>query len=303
MTSDQRAARLLRWYPPVWRDRYGEEFAQLLAAEIDERPTDWRRTFDVAASGVLARFTARGLRPGAVQSPALAMTTVVAMISAFAAAGLSLWSQLRVATNSAMSTSAATSGTVLLSLGGGALAVLIVLALAPLLPSIGRSLRRDRRLLMPLGGMTAALAVLAIGGHHFATQRDLVGGGASFGRAMTLSISTYWAHPATWLSQSIAVQLWMIASPICFAIVVMSSARLVRRLEMSPAVRRYEARLAVTAAILMLPVTSAAGWWVIGSQSDPGSVLQAGSLDVVLIAAMAAAASATLVAGRRIRSC
>jgi hypothetical protein len=69
------AARLLRWYPAAWRDRYGDEFAELLVAEIDERPGVFRPgLIDVAATGALAlalaaavkaRATAmRGLRLG-----------------------------------------------------------------------------------------------------------------------------------------------------------------------------------------------------------------------------------------------
>src|SRR5215472_16867885 len=36
MTADAgvRASRLLLWYPPAWRARYGDEFAELLAAEF-----------------------------------------------------------------------------------------------------------------------------------------------------------------------------------------------------------------------------------------------------------------------------
>jgi len=32
-----RVRQLLLWYPPSWRGRYGEEFAELLAAELAER--------------------------------------------------------------------------------------------------------------------------------------------------------------------------------------------------------------------------------------------------------------------------
>jgi hypothetical protein len=38
-TADCRRVRsLLRWYPPSCRARYGEEFAELLLAEMEERP-------------------------------------------------------------------------------------------------------------------------------------------------------------------------------------------------------------------------------------------------------------------------
>ena len=50
--SEQAAAtarRVLLWYPRSWRIRYGEEFAELLAAELAEQGPSWRRTVNVAA--------------------------------------------------------------------------------------------------------------------------------------------------------------------------------------------------------------------------------------------------------------
>lgn len=63
MTTDVRAtvARLLLWYPPAWRARYGEEFAELLADGLAERPRDRRRTVDVARSDLRARLADAGL--------------------------------------------------------------------------------------------------------------------------------------------------------------------------------------------------------------------------------------------------
>jgi hypothetical protein len=34
VAEKDRAAELLLWYPRAWRDRYGEEFAELLIADI-----------------------------------------------------------------------------------------------------------------------------------------------------------------------------------------------------------------------------------------------------------------------------
>jgi hypothetical protein len=50
-----RAGRVLLWYPRSWRIRYGEEFAELLAAELAEQGPSWRRTVNVAATGLRAR--------------------------------------------------------------------------------------------------------------------------------------------------------------------------------------------------------------------------------------------------------
>jgi hypothetical protein len=57
----RRAARLLRWYPKAWRDRYGEEFAELLISDIEERPHAAGRALDVARSGLVARLADLGL--------------------------------------------------------------------------------------------------------------------------------------------------------------------------------------------------------------------------------------------------
>ena len=56
-----RAARLLRWYPRAWRDRYGAEFTELLIADIAERPRSRARTLDVARGGIVARLADVGL--------------------------------------------------------------------------------------------------------------------------------------------------------------------------------------------------------------------------------------------------
>lgn len=43
------------------RDRYGEEFAELLISDIEERPGSAGRALDVARAGLVARLTAAGL--------------------------------------------------------------------------------------------------------------------------------------------------------------------------------------------------------------------------------------------------
>ncbi len=48
--------RLLLCYPRDWRDRYGDEFAELLAAEQAEQGPSWPRVVNVAATGLRARL-------------------------------------------------------------------------------------------------------------------------------------------------------------------------------------------------------------------------------------------------------
>jgi hypothetical protein len=97
--ADRRAAALLRWYPAGWRARYGDEFAELLAADLAERPSCWRRTADIVRCGLSARLgeaglTARALDPAAQVRASLA--TVSCELAAFLTLGLAMLAQLAI---------------------------------------------------------------------------------------------------------------------------------------------------------------------------------------------------------------
>ena len=57
MSSRRTIERLLRAYPPAWRERYGAEFAALL----EDAPLSWRVRFDVLRGGFLQRLRGAGL--------------------------------------------------------------------------------------------------------------------------------------------------------------------------------------------------------------------------------------------------
>jgi hypothetical protein len=50
-----RPARLLRWYPRAWRERYGEELLALIQDTLDEGRPTWRLRFSVAWGGLRER--------------------------------------------------------------------------------------------------------------------------------------------------------------------------------------------------------------------------------------------------------
>lgn len=76
--ADRRARRLLHWYPSRWRARYGDEFTQLLIDDITARPRSWRRTLDVARSGLAARLP-REL-PRSSRAAALGLLALLALL-------------------------------------------------------------------------------------------------------------------------------------------------------------------------------------------------------------------------------
>ncbi len=48
-------AKLLRWYPRAWRERYGEEFLAMVQDSLDGRGSGWRLRLSVARAGLRER--------------------------------------------------------------------------------------------------------------------------------------------------------------------------------------------------------------------------------------------------------
>jgi hypothetical protein len=76
----------LRWYPAAWRERYGEEFAAHLEAELDEEPFSMKRGLNIVLHGVATRLQLqRAVRwftgVGAVVVGVVAVLTLLAVQS------------------------------------------------------------------------------------------------------------------------------------------------------------------------------------------------------------------------------
>ena len=204
----RRAARLLRWYPRGWRSRYGDEFAELLIADLSERPHSWRRHADVATSGLVARLIPTGLTGHAID-PAdqvrASLASLGYLLGVFLSLGVALWSQLTIGWQwSKPDTSAVSVAMILMSCAVALLGGLAVLAAIPIAGAVLlRFVRRqpDGLIVPGLFFLTAAV-VLVIGGHHFgngwpgtgghpcAHQGLVPGGVAAFTWASTLWVSS-----------------------------------------------------------------------------------------------------------------
>ena len=302
-SAEIKAARLIRWYPAGWRVRYGAEFTELLVADLADRPRSWRRTADVAVSGTLARLSQAGLGGQRLAERDQARASLAALgcaLAVFLTAGTAVWSQLLVGWQWAPpSTRAATVGTVVMT---GALLFFLVLAVLAAIPVGWRLARRgsgaDRAGLLLIA---VSLLVLVIGGRHMANgwpgtgghpwpQRGLVPGGvAAFGWALTLSVTSYWAHPAALLAFPAAELAWMVISPAALAGLAAGLARLMRRLDLPPRLLRYQARLGQLAAAGMAVFLAGAASWVLAGQHGPGTLFRPGTIDVAALAVMALA--------------
>jgi hypothetical protein len=95
----RRATHLLSCYPRQWRARYGEEFIELLMADLDERPHSFGRGLDVARGGVVARLAVAGVGGQPLDrrdQPRRCLVTLGAAVSCFLVLAVALWAQLTI---------------------------------------------------------------------------------------------------------------------------------------------------------------------------------------------------------------
>jgi hypothetical protein len=297
------AARLLRWYPAAWRARYGEEFTELLLAEFAERPRSWRRAADVARGGLLARLTGAGLTAHPLepsQQARAALATAACSLAAFLIVGVAMWAQLAIGWEWAPpGAGAATAALVAMSAAAAFLAALALLAAIPLTWSAARVLKthHERPVRRSAMGALIGSGLVVVGSHHFANSWPGTGahpalphgflpaGVAAFSWAGTLSVSSYWAHPAALAAFPAAEIAWMAVSPVALVAAVAGVAGLVRRLDLSPRVLRYEAWLASAAAAAMAVFLAGACCWALAEGSGPG-LFHAGAIDFASLAVM-----------------
>ena len=284
----RRVCRLLRWYPVSWRERYAEEFAELLLADLAEQPRAWRRGANVARCGVAARLASAGLA-GYPADPAAGaracLGTLTCSLAVFLTVATTMWAQLAVAWQWAPPASRATTAAMLMM--SVSLLLLAVLALLAAIPAgwvaIRASVRHQAgRLRWPAALAGAGALVLVIGARHFGNgwpgtgghwwphQGLAPGGIAAFGWAATLSVTSYWAHPAALASFPPAELIWMLISPAAMLCLATGAVQLVRRLEVPPRVLRYETWLGRAAVASMIAFLSGALCWVIMGGPAPG---------------------------------
>ncbi len=317
--DDRRIRRLLRWYPRCWRNRYGEEFAELLRAELAEQPRSPRRTVNVARSGLLARCTAAGITshelPPAEQIRAC-LGTLCCAVAATGTLGVFMLAQL--ATGWQWSDAAygpAVAGTLIMAAAAGCLGLI---ALAAALPAGWQAVRaaagqRDARLATAIALALGCVGVLVAGTLHFqngwpgtggtGAEHGLVPAGiAAFGWASTLSVSAYWAHPALWGHFPAPELAWMMLSPLAWAGVLTGVVSVARRLDMPSGLQTYFAKLTGAVTVVALGFVVGAGCWVLARGPGQAAAFRPGLIDaaglLVMTVAVVVAVRATAAIGR-----
>ena len=241
-----KAARLLRWYPRAWRERYGEELLALIQDTLDEGRPTWRLRLGVVRGGLRERaHQARQAVGAAIKRPSgldlwakmLAAGTIVAILpqnlseSPPPARG---WQA--VAAFDALLAAVALTGAVVVASGLAALPALVRFLRADGWPKIRRRVVWAAGATVVAGGALAGL-VLAAGSRSPAQ--------------VNVSYAYLAGFLTTGLAITAAIGLWAIAA-----------AAMARHLTLDPRLRAVQLVLvAVTPAAVTVVLATLNLWW------------------------------------------
>ena len=296
MSSSERARHLLRWYPPAWRRRYGDEFAALLTDVMGDAAPSVRLRLDVIRSGIAMRLRDVGLSGDG--------TPPTEWIRGGALGVLCAWSIFVVAGIGLQKTAEHWQDVVPASARTGAeiafATVQVVAAIASLLV---------------VAGAVAVLPALArfLGAGGWAeVRRPFLRAVATCGvTAVALGGLVWWAHRLSAAQRNGADVAYGLGALLFGLLVVASIATVtaagvhaVRRIRLSPSVLRLEGHLAeaVTGAMIVI-AAAACVWWGIMAASVPWFFVRMQMIMVtgLMLAAVILAALGTrrVIAGRR----
>ena len=173
LPAERRAARLLRWYPRAWRARYGEEFTELLLAEIAEVPRSWRRVTDVIFNAMVQRLTSVGLtghRADPADQIRASLATLGCALAALVTFGLAMLAQLDIGWQWATPRAGATASGMAIMTGAVErvrpkmmTVTAIIAGLLPILWSHGTGSELMQRIAVPMiGGMVSSTVLTLI---------------------------------------------------------------------------------------------------------------------------------------------
>ncbi|HWD64857.1 MAG TPA: hypothetical protein VG405_06755 [Solirubrobacteraceae bacterium] len=291
--------RLVRLYPPDWRARYGEEFEQLLLDELAEERPKARWWLNLLGHAVLARLVEFGIA-GNVEGrrridAALRLAAGGVVLGLLCATAM--WAQLAVGWQwSAPSSQTTRSAVELITVGLIGLGITATgLAAGSLLAAVSRGRLAQRRPQIALGVLCLCIVLLILGSGSIGLSWPGTGGHAWAGRslvpawlgrrawALTLWLSSYWAHPRR-LAQLGPTQLeWMLVSPVLMGAAVWSWRSTVGPVRSGRLPRWITLGAVLTAAASIFLIAMGAAAWSLGGRSGPHGLFVPGAIDVALL--------------------
>jgi hypothetical protein len=296
MSAARTAERLLRLYPPAWRERYGEELKDLIVTASDGGRVSWRTRLDVAVAGSRERVRAAGLESDGAPAERV-RAGVLLVLCAWAAfvLGGSVVGKFSEHWQDAVPASGGSTGRLAFTLLVAAAccgSALVLVGVATVVPSFLRSLRRGgwARVRRPLGRTGLAAVVLLA-----ATVGLAIWGGSVDSRAREGGDLLYSAGFIAWALLVVATIVTATASAVAIA----------RQLTLAASTLRALAWIGAGTAFAMVVLSAALiVWWIELAGVAPEFFSGAGAgqggspLAPQLIVAAAVMIGATLFAGR-----
>jgi hypothetical protein len=278
-------ARLLRWYPRAWRERYGGELAALIQDDLDEGRPAWRLRLSVIGGGLRERGRqARHAAAASVKSPAwhnrwgtiLMAGLVCGLIPGDLAAPPAAAGAWQTVALDALLAAVAVTGAIVLADGLAALPALVRFLRAGGWPKIRRRIAWAAGATVAAGGGLAGLVLVS----------------GSYPPAQLNASWAYWAGVlVTGLAMAVAIGLWASAATAT-----------ARHLTLTPRVRAAQLVLgAVIPAAVTAMVVTLALWWSATQDSVTLLVLAGANLAAASVGAPVTIRRAVR-RGRRLRS-
>ena len=255
MTRDRDPkVRLLRWYPTAWRERYGEEFVALMDDDLAGRDPGAIYRLRVATSGVLQRARGAGLVGTATSTAERKRAGFLLVLVAWSAAVFAGASFAKASEHfsNALHPNARllpqVSYDLVVALGAAG-TLLVVIGAAVTLPSFASFLRE--------------------GGWSFLRRRVIVAGSLSIVTLFGVLTLAHWSHHLGVVARNGGDLLytsaflgWCLLAASTLAGWTLVAVSCARRVTISPKVLRFESRLAVVLAGVMLAlVVTSVVWW------------------------------------------
>jgi hypothetical protein len=254
--NSRRARRLLRWYPRIWRERYGEEFLDLMEQEIDERPHSLRRSGNIAYRGSVSRLREVGLAASTIDptdQPRAAVATLFISSAIFALVAMNFWSIAMLTWNSYGSAPASLAETLwtgsLTVLAGLVIAMVVVMFTAVLWTAVRRMAKGEGKgvpallslIVASVGFLCYALFnelryVIARGGIDWAHPGQAIKQLAGVSNSVLGTVNWIWMSPRESLRLGLNYVSGLI--PVVFLILAIAAAVLARRINFSVATNR-----------------------------------------------------------------
>jgi len=292
---------LLRWYPPRWQERYGDEFDALMEDTLGERPPTPRLRLAVALAGLRERGRESGIVGDSTPPADRARVGSLLVLCAWAAFVVAGSSFAKLSEGFGL-----TGPTRTASLSSGAYRTVTVVAIVACLvvmfgmaiavPSFLRFLRAGgwpqirrhvvRALIASVIGISALTALVGLAHTLSPAQRagELV------------------SHPAVWYYQVAFIATTLLLA-VALGLWTVAAVATVRRLDLTGRVLSTEAVLAAAATVAMVVMTAAtAVWWgsiasstpwfvqgtPAGSAGSPVNVQLVGTMVLMLVASILA---------------